>query len=580
IEYVKLQKELADLEKNGEGQYCTPDGELVYLGVDFALAWLGGYTLAANVGAYASAYFDVTYWDEIEAAADENGLIPLTDAWYAKYSLVTTGNPAWGEGEADVPNYFVIAQPYEANYSFSKVGMFVDPEDEYAFYMVLEKPAFGFYYIYGMSTWLVKVDAYRAGMTTNPDTGVTSTDYNTSLATTHSYGPYVMSVFQLDKEIDYVRNVNWFGYNDSRFDCMYHTSAITQEKVTESSTRKEMFLKGELISYGLQAADYAQYGQSDYYYNSPGSTLFFMILSANESALSKLEESLTGVNKTIICNANFRHAMSLAFNKQEFAQAISPARTPAYSVVGAYDIWNPVSGEKYRNTEIAKKAIVEFYGYVLEDDGYYHIEGSDFAYTLDEANEAINGYSPAVAKVLFDKAYDEWVAEGKIGPNDIVEIEYATSTSSDFQTKLINELNRQLARTLEGTKLAGRVVFKDSAPYGDSWSDALKNSSAQTCLAGWQGGMLDPFSSMLYYLEPNHNPYAKSWWKTEAINLELTLPVGEDGEDVTIKTTLANWSLMLTGSPKTIDGVEYNFGYAQVADEVRLTILAEFEKAI
>ena len=37
---------------------------------------------------------------------------------------------------------------------------------------------------------------------------------------------------------------------------------------------------------------------------------------------------------------------------------------------------------------------------------------------------------------------------------------------------------------------------------------------------------------------------------------------------------------MLTGDAQTVNGVEYNFGYAQVADEVRLTILAEFEKVI
>ena len=29
---------------------------------------------------------------------------------------------------------------------------------------------------------------------------------------------------------------------------------------------------------------------------------------------------------------------------------------------------------------------------------------------------------------------------------------------------------RQLARTLEGTKLEGKVIFKDSAPYGNDWS--------------------------------------------------------------------------------------------------------------
>ncbi len=568
-----------ELVEGANGQFESPDGVPAYFALRYPLAaYLDGDTLGDYFDSYGAAAFDTEVWAQLEALADENGLVPFTSANLALF-LELIGGDGWGnETINDVPNYIIFAQIFEDNYPFEKVGMFVDPTDEYAFYMVLDKPAFGFYFIYGLSSWLVKVDAYKALMVTDPETGVTKTTYNSSLDTTYSYGPYMLNLFQLDKEIDYVRNEQWFGYSDERYDCLYQTSAITQAHVTESSTRKEMFLKGEILTYGLQTPDYAEYGSSNWLYTSPGTTLFFMILSANESVLQSLETE--GINKTMICNESFRHAMSLAFNKGEFSSTVSPARAPAYSVIGAYDIWNPTTGERYRDTKIAKEALVEFYGYVKGEDGLYRIEGSEFAYTLDQANDAINGYSPDVAKVLFNRAYDEWVAAGKYNGTDVVEIEYATSSSSDFQTKMINELNRQLARTLEGTKLEGKVIFKDSAPYGNDWSTALKNSQAQTCLAGWRGGMLDPFGTMLYYLEPNHNPYAKLWWHTESQPLTLTLPVGEDGADVEITTTLANWSLILTGEAKTVDGVEYNFGYAQVADEVRLTILAAFEKVI
>lgn len=570
--------EVADLVKGEDGQYKTEDGKKVYLGIDFALDWLGGATLKYYTEAAPSYFGGLDGFATLVAAMDENGLVPLTDENLALF-IPVINTEAWGETEADVPNYLVIATEYAADYSFDNVGMFVDPTDEYAFYMVLQKPAFGFYYIYGMSSWLVKVDAYKAGISTDEITGVKTTNYNTSIETTHSYGPYMLSEYQLDKVVDFTRNNNWFGYSDSRYDNMYQTSAITQTKVTESSTRKEMFLKGELITYGLQAADYSTYGNSDYLYTSPGTTLFFMILAANESVLEKIQTE--GINKTIICNDNFRHAMSLAFNKSEFSKAISPQRTPAFSVIGAYDIWNPTTGEKYRDTEIAKKAVVEFFGYVYnETTGKYSITGSDKEYTLDEANDAINGYSPAVAKEYFNKAYDEWTEAGKLKDGDKVVITYASSESSDFITKMLAELNRQLARTLEGTKLEGKVEFEESAPLGDDWSTKLKNSEAQTCLAGWRGGMLDPFGSMLYYLEPNHSPYAKNWWKTESETLTLTLPVGAEGADVEITTTLAKWSLMLTGDTQNINGVDYNFGYAQVSDDVRLTILAEFEKVI
>ena len=570
--------EVADLTKNDHGQYVTPDGRLVYIAISYKIAWCGGYSLAQYVNAYQDSYFNMEHWAELAALADaKDGVAPLTDESMG-YLASVISTKAWNESEANVPCYLILRKEYAANYSFDNVGLWVDPTDEYAFYMVLSKPASGFYFLYGLGWGLVKVDAYKAGMSVDEITGVKTTNYNTSLATTHSYGPYVLSEYQLDKAVDFARNPNWYGYSDSRYDCMFQTSAIVQEKVTESSTRKEMFLKGELITYGLQAADYSEFGNSEYLYTSPGTTLFFMILAANEEVLTKIQTA--GVNKTIICNADFRHAMSLAFNKSEFSKAISPARTPAYSVIGAYDIWNPNTGEKYRETEIAKKAIVEFFGYVQQENGKYKITGSDKEYTLDEANEAVTGYSPAVAKELFTKAYNEWKAAGKISDTDRVEIQYASSESSDFITKMLGELNRQLSRTLEGTPLEGRVTIVESAPLGDDWSDSLKSSESQTCLAGWKGGMLNPFGSMLYYLDVDHEPYANQWWHTEAVNMTLTLPVGENGADVEITTTLNKWVLMLTGDPQKVGEVTYNFGFEQVADDVRLTILAEMEKVI
>ena len=111
-----------------------------------------------------------------------------------------------------------------------------------------------------------------------------------------------------------------------------------------------------------------------------------MILYGNETELKKVEKP--GVNKTIIANDSFREALSVAFDKAEFSRTIDPARSPAYSVIGAYDIWNPATGEKYRDTEIAKKAIADYYGVLSgedEDGVYYYFPGQeDTKYDLDE----------------------------------------------------------------------------------------------------------------------------------------------------------------------------------------------------
>ncbi|UKI15239.1 MAG: hypothetical protein L6V85_04760 [Clostridiales bacterium] len=144
----------------------------------------------------------------------------------------------------------------------------------------------------------------------------------------------------------------------------------------------------------------------------------------------------------------------------------------------------------------------------------------------------------------------------------------------------MNYLNQQINTILKGTVLENRVSITKSAPVGNSWSEKLREGASQTALCGWEGGMLDPFGSMLYYLYPQYNPYAEKWWDTTKIEATMTLPVGENGADVEITMTLEKWGLCLNGDEITVGDKKYNFGYEQVADNVRLQILANLEKEI
>lgn len=460
---------------------------------------------------------------------------------------------------------------------FADVGMY--KSGEYEITIVLEKSLSGFYLLYNLAgNWIVHVDSYKDSYTQDPITGLWNSTYNTSVATAHSYGPYKITKFEEDKLMEFERNENWFGYSDDRFDGLYQTTKIRATWVQEASTRKDMFMKGELMTYGLQAEDYADYRTSDFFYTSPGTTIFFLVLYGNETQL-KLSET-AGVNKTILANPNFREALSVCFDKDAFAAKISPARSGAFSVIGGQDIWNPTTGETYRSTTIAKEALVDYYGFTKNADGTYSATGSDLAYTLDQAVDAITGYNPEHAKAKFLEAFAEWEEAGKYNKGDVVEITYALSADSDFMTKTIAELNAKIDAVLAGTDYAGKVKIVKSAPLGDDWSSALREGRVQTCLCGWNGGMLNPFGTMLYYTEPSFDPYAEEWWNTAEEYLTIELPVGEDGALVEIEMSIAEWALCLNGDVISVEGEDYNFGYEQVADEVRLTIMAEIEKAI
>lgn len=518
---------------------------------------------------------DTTIYDCAEGWTDEDESdafsgSSLLNVWGGYLSLEDMASPKVNEN---------------MGWSFDHVGIF--KSGEYDFTIVLEKPLKGFYLLYSLaSNWIVDVEAYKALIHQDPVTGEFLNDYNTSLETSHGYGPYKLTAIDSTTMV-FERDVNWWGYNDCRFDALYHTSKIYARKMDEAKQRKESFLNGDLMGYGLQAEDYEQFGNSQFLYKSPGTTLFFLVLSANKSALEDAQHDKTNVNKTILVRDDFREALSLTFDKKSFVAEVSPARSPAYSVIGAYDIWNPTTGEKYRDTEIAKKALAEYYGFSARKETvngveivYYSVDGSDVKYTLDQAVASITGYNPELAKQKFLAAYDAELKDGLIDADDVIEIEYSISESSAFMTKTINALNDSINAILRGTVLENRVKIVESTPLGDEWSTALKSGKTQCSLCGWKGGALDPFNSLLYYLEPGHDPYAGGYWKTDAIDATISLPVGDDGAMVDISMKLDDWSKCLTGDPMEIGGVSYNFGYQQCDDSIRLMIMAELEKII
>ena len=566
--------------KNDKGVYTVTIGEQVfelYTSVDASVPFFGNsMTTYYNAGYddYFKAEDGTDLYLKLQGQANKYGLIEVTDEVVADLTTISVNfgdeNPvAWNE-------YCLVVTGTGAAYSWDNVGIY--KSGDYEITLVFNKSLSGFYLLYNLSgNWIVNIDKYDAGLSQSA-TGVWSNTYNTNVATASSSGPYKLTTYQEGKLMEFSRNENWFGYSDPRFEGMYQATGIKSTCVQEASTRKQMFLKGELDTYGLQPEDYADYRMSDYFYTSPGTTIFFLTLNSNEGALKAAEKE--GVDKEIIANDNFRKALSLAFDKDAFAAAISPARSGAFSVIGAYDIWNPTTGEKYRDTEIAKAALAEYYGFTKQEDGSWKLASSERSYTLDEAVKAITGYDPETAKEYFLLAYQEQLDAGKISATDKIEIEYALSSQSSFIDKTLNYLNEQINKVLEGTVLENRVSITQSAPVGNEWSTKLREGTSQTALCGWSGGMLDPFGTMLYYVYPENDPYAELWWDTTTETATMTLPVGEGGADVSITMTLEEWGLCLNGDAITVDGKTYNFGYEQIADEVRLTILANLEKEI
>ena len=569
---------MADLTKGEDGQYVNSNGDKMYIGLDIALDWTSGNTLKQYVEAYGEEYFDVTNWEALVALMAD-GAIPLTDENLALFVPVIAGNPAWGETEAEAPNYFVWGQ-YFPETTYDAVGCY--KTGEYQITLVLDRALAGFQLLYNLSSnWIVNIDLYDACLT--EENGVWSSTYNTSVETTLSYGPYKLVSYQTDKAMRFEKNENWYGYTDGNHQYvdptdgetydMYMTTAIDTQVVAEAATRKMMFLKGELMGYGLQAEDFATYRQSEYCYATPSETIFFLILNGHMESIKNREAAAdfdtAAKDLETLTLKSFHQALGLTYDKDLFAATISPARSGGFGIIGSSYIYDPETGAKYRDTDQAKKVLCDFYA----------VDPADFA-SLDEAVASITGYDPEMAKVFYQQAFDEAIAAGFITDNDgdgisdqTIAIEYTLSSDSDFMTKTIDYLNEKVNEVTAGTPFAGKIEFYKSAPYGSDWSNKIREGMSDTVLGGWSGSALDPFGLTDLYTNPSKQ-YDAAWY--DATKVELTINVPVDGVATDVTMTLKEWSDCLNGT--TVNGLNFGDGIADV--QVRLDILAACEGKI
>lgn len=581
---------LEDLTLGEDGQYVSPEGSPMFVGVNFDLSWTAqsGGTLQELVEANGDQYFNMERWEELVALADENGLAPLTEDSYAMLvSVISTD--AWMEDESNAPCYFVERKTYP-EVDFSTVGLY--KSGDYQITLVLDKALAGFNLYYSLtSNWIVKEDLYESCLTSSTGADgveVWSSTYNTSVETTSSYGPYKLVEFQTDKFMRYEKNENWYGWTDGKHEYvdpndgqtypMYQTTAIECEVVEEAATRKLMFLRGELMGYGLGSEDFDTYRSSEYCYATPAETIFFLILNGYLEAIQSREAAAdfdkTQYDLETMTVLEFRKAVALTYDKDLFAATVSPARSGAYGIIGNAYVWDVDTGALYRDTDQAKQALCNAYS----------VDVSEYA-SLDEAAASITGYDPEQAKVFYGEAFTKALEAGYITDEDgdgisdqTVRIEYCISADSDFMTQTIDYLNEKMAEVTAGTPFEGKVQFVKSAPYGNEWSNKIREGLSDTVLGGWQGSALNPFSLTDQYVNPA-SMYDANWF--DATTVDMTLELTVDGEARSITMNLREWSDALNGATVTAeDGNTYNFGDGMADPQDRLTILAAIETQI
>ena len=570
---------IADLVAGEDGNY-TFNGEPVWIALGYPTDWCGGNSLADYYNAYGDAYFGTETWDALAAQMDEEGKVPCNDENLALLSGVTTTNANWGETDEDLPNYLVYQQTYP-EVGFETVGLY--QTGEYEMVLVLNKALAGFNLLYNLTgNWLVKTDLYDACLSDNG--GAWTSTYNTSVETTVSYGPYIMSDYQTDKGMHFVKNENWYGYTDGKhiycdpedglYYPMFMTTEIDCQVVAEVATAKMMFLKGELMTYGLQTEDFDTYRNSEFCYFTPGQAVYFLILNGNMPAIEEREAAAdfdqSKYDLQMLTLKSFHQAMGLAYDKALFIESQSPADSPAFGLIGNAYIYDAESGATYRGSDIAKQVLCDVYA----------VDTTKFA-TLDDAVASITGYDPVASAEFFKQAFAEGIELGYITDADgdgicdqTISITYAVSGSvSEKLTKRLDYMTEKANEAAAGTPFEGKIEYVPSAPLGNAWADNVKAGLVDTVLGGWTGSMMDPFGLIEVYTNPSYQ-YDAAWFDATTVDLTLTL----GGEEITMD--LNSWTLCLNGTPIEKDGKTYNFGDGIGDPEDRLTILAGIEKTV
>ncbi len=446
--------------------------------------------------------------------------------------------------------------------SWDDVGLF--KLDDYTIVVVLEKELENpnFYLPYHLSsTWLVNKTLYEASWTTSAD-GTRVNKYNTTLENTISYGPYKLTYFEADKQLKFERNENWCGYSEDKHKGQYQTTNIVLDVISDHKTALLAFLQGNLSGIGMQSDDLDTYGNSKYLMYTPQS--YTTKITFNTDAAALAERQAEGENKLLLTYKEFRQAFSLAIDRSKFTSEFTAAAAPGYGLFNyLYQYFDSEGGTtSYRNTDAAKKALVDLYELEYGDGKTYE--------TLDEAYEAMTGYDMAKAKKLMQAAYDKAVADGVYNGTDKVKLRFSMYQSDDLYKNMFTYFDTQLKEACKGTSLEGKVELEFYVD--DDYYNSMYAGKTDIIFSTWGGATYGIFGMMSnVYVDDYSGDGNQMEVGFDTSKVSVTINV--NGTDYTF--SLKQWADWLNAKDAT---VEATLGAAaQVDPDERAEILAKLE---
>ena len=547
-------------------------------------------------------YNDEVVYNSVAAWADPANQ-DIQDAFSGKMlwdTFFTTGAPmgydVYVEVGADYESWLSIyVENTQRDVKWEDVGLYAIPEEN-AVVLCLDK-AYSFLKEDGsLSVWapyyfsslpVVHKAKYEASKIA-PAAGATlwTSNYNSSLETSASWGPYKLVEFEAGSHYKLAKNEHWYGWNLEQYKNQYNITAINCRKVEEFDTAWMGFLAGEYDDASLQTENVGEYLDSKYvYFTSTSTGTFGMQLYSD---LNTLKDS--GNNNGILAIQEFRHAFNLGLNRSDIVEKIWPGSSvPCFGLLNVayyYDIENAPEledGGQYRNATIAKEGILRAYGFTQGEDGKW--SGGDLSgLSTEDAYDALTGYNPTLAKQKMEEAIAILTADpAKYGYDATKDITLVYGSSSDtakqrFRATYLQEVLDGLTK---GTALEGKIKVVFDASAGAQWAEAFRSGKTQIGFGyGFQGNAFNPFDIVGAFVNPDDDLNYHMYWDTKTLPMTLTMPAGDyEGAGETITMSVQNWYFCLNGLAETEKQAKtYNWGAGFAPVEARLMILSALEE--
>ena len=593
----------------GSGE--TPDysfdinGAEVYLNTTTTEMTLAGYSLEELILDYVGLDEAVAALNEIADAANEYGYTLITEdnidvaKELVAYALMPFGLDWSSFDEATQEELFKETLFYISGYGdevdWNTVGIYsIDSEN--AIVICLDKQyefltedgelsVWAPYYMSGLP--LVKEDLYN-DCRIEPAKGATlwTSNYNSSLATTASWGPYKLVEFEAGSHYRLEKNDNWYGWNMEEYKNQYNITAINCRAVEEFSPKWLGFLNGTYDDAALQTENVGEYLDSKYvYFTSTSTGTFGMQLFSDINVLKNSNN-----NNGILAIQEFRHAFNLALNRSDIVEKIWPgSAVPCFGLINVayyYDIENSPNlpdGGQYRNTKIAKEGILRAYGFEQAADGTWS-SGALTGLSTDDAYDALTGYNPELAKEKMKDAIEILLADpAKYGYDSTknITLVYGSSSDTDKQRFRAQYLQEILDDLTKDTALEDKIDVVFDASAGSQWAEAFRTGQTQIGFGyGFSGNAFNPFDIIGAFVNPDDSLNYHAYWDTSSIPMTLTMPEGDyEGAGETITMSIQNWYYCLNGLAETENQAKtYNWGEGFAPVEARLMILSALEE--